>query len=69
MLSPLLCMQTWASQLHLCAGYMAGAELAPLLTVLRLENGNAKDKGTYLPLQDRLKVLQNWVETDTVSDS
>ena len=47
----------------LCAGSMAGAELAPLLTVLRLEDGDVKEASAYLSLQDRLKVLRKWVDT------
>ena len=42
---------------------MAGAELAPLLAVLRLEKGDVKDQGAYLSLQDRLKVLRKWVDS------
>ena len=54
-----------AQRLNICAGSMAGAELAPLLAVLRLENGDVKEQGAYLSLQDRLKILRKWVDTDS----
>ena len=41
-------------------GSMQGAELAPLLAVLRLENGDVAEQGAYLSLQDRLQRLQQW---------
>ena len=41
-------------------GSMAGAELAPLLAVLRLENGDVREQGAYLSIQDRLKRLRQW---------
>lgn len=44
-------------------GALQGAELAPLMATLKLEDQDVKDRSVYVKLSDRVEILRKWLSS------
>ena len=42
-------------------GSLQGAELAPLMATLALEDQDVKDRDAYVPVSQRVEIVRNWL--------